>query len=737
MRKIVLGEALEQVRRGHDFKGHSLQALIQTIRDLRDGEDEQRRRLKGQLPVLVFSGFSSTNSREELEGHPNGIICVDIDKLSAGEVSRVRQLLVEDEHTLACFLSPSGNGFKVLHLIPDSQASWSENYQMVEAYYKSQHDLSIDPSCKNVNRLCYYSYDPGLYINEEAHRLPCVEIEKAHARRPELSIQEDGDSCAMERGRALLELVPDRVGEHSEWIRFCGGVSNYLQANGLAADEVLAIFTEKWPLDEDVSQLKVLVRERRPTPIEAAEALAKGLNPSGWADYESRYLDSWTHWRDYAYDSVSDQLVDIHSLTARTRKGFDFKYARERPLVRNGDKVSTMSPSTYTIERCPEVAGIEYAPAEVRPIFVLGNGERMLNRYRPVEHVGVASRERVEAAHKVLVDHVGHMFADEQEAALLLDYLAWCVQNPGQLKSWMIILYGVQGDGKSWFRELMEAALGEDNVGVLQSSNLEDRFSSPAYGKCLTFIEELKLDNVHKYDTLERLKSLIGNRRVSLREMRRAPREVRATANYLAATNHSDSLPVSDNERRFCVLTSQWVDRKNELRAWVQGHPDYYTTLYRMVREEPEAFRKALMDYPVSQSFLNAHEAPRTRGTLRMIEEAMPAGAVELGNWIEQWGGPCINERFVSLRELKEKHGEESDPQTRHTAAILTPMPNHKKLGVFLRQLGYTVHEKRSVRLGPDRKQNITLYLKPQVDVEEAFSIVKGTTCGPDLGQPL
>ncbi|MBC2595962.1 hypothetical protein H5P28_16980 [Ruficoccus amylovorans] len=422
---------------------------------------------------------------------------------------------------------------------------------------------------------------------------------------------------------------------------------------------------------------------------------------------------------------VADEIVDVHSGTARTRRGFDLKYASDRPVVRNGDKVSTESPSTYTIERCPEVAGREYAPAEARPVFVHENGERLLNQYRPVQYPKDALPDRVDLARELLVGHINHLFSDEQEAALLLDYLAWCVQNPGQLRPWMIILYGVQGDGKSWFRELMEAALGEPNVGVLQSSNLEDKFASPAYGKCLTFVEELKLDNVRKYDTLERLKSLIGNRRISLREMRKAPREARATANYLAATNHSDSLPVSDNERRFCVLTSQWVNHKDELRAWVLENPDYYPRLYRMVREEPAAFRAALMGHLVSDSFLETYEAPRTRGTIRMIEEAIPAGAVELQNWISEWEGPWINDRIVYLQALKEKHGIESDPHTRHTAAQLASLPNDKKLGTYLKLLGYTVSEKRSVRLSGGEKRNITIYLKPGVDVEETFEAIK------------
>lgn len=492
---------------------------------------------------------------------------------------------------------------------------------------------------------------------------------------------------------------------------------------------MLELLTRKWPESENRKQLSALVGDRRDTPIGCAEGIAKRVNPDGYRDYKACFLDPWKHWKDYVYDSVSDEIINTKSLVARTRKGFDLKYSKNKPTAEKEKGTETVAPSVYTIQRCPEVAGKEYAPSEARPTFTHSNGENMLNTYHPVKYENKPDPENIEKARTLLTNHIAHMFTEPEEQEILIDYLAWCVQNPGKLKPWMVILYGVQGDGKSWFRELVEAALGEENVGVLQSSNLEDQFACPAYGKCMTFIEELKLDNVRKYDTLERLKSLLGNRRVSIREMRKAPREVGATANYLAATNHSDSLPVSDNERRFCVLTSQWVNRKPELRRWVSTNPGYYRELYRAVREKPEAFREALLRHRVSDSFLDTHEAPRTQGTLRMIDEAVSAGAVELGEWISDWESVWINDQFVVLKALKEKHSEESDTHYRSTSGI-TPqkMPPTKKLSRFFQELGYTAKEQRSVRLSrgmDNRKENVTIYLKPEADPDAAFESYK------------
>jgi len=72
---------------------------------------------KVKLPVYRFSGIFESGTDKGIIEH-SGIICLDFDKLE--NVEEYRECLISNKHTYACFLSPSGNGFKVLVKIPKS-----------------------------------------------------------------------------------------------------------------------------------------------------------------------------------------------------------------------------------------------------------------------------------------------------------------------------------------------------------------------------------------------------------------------------------------------------------------------------------------------------------------------------------------------------------------------------------------------------------------------------------------
>ena len=52
---------------------------------------------------------------------------------------------------------------------------------------------------------------------------------------------------------------------------------------------------------------------------------------------------------------------------------------------------------------------------------------------------------------KRLVDHAHFLTSEPAEAELLLDFLAYVYQNPGKRVRWAILLFGIQGNGKSFW----------------------------------------------------------------------------------------------------------------------------------------------------------------------------------------------------------------------------------------------------------------------------------------------
>lgn len=141
------------------------------IEALRAEQDEaQRRELKKTLPAVTWSGRFTKRKADALE-HYTGIICIDVDKLDFTALNIAHDNLTTNPPPglLSYFESPSGNGLKLLFLTATGPEQHGAMFQAIANYLaQGYYQLEADPSGKDVCRLCFVSYDPAIYINEEA-----------------------------------------------------------------------------------------------------------------------------------------------------------------------------------------------------------------------------------------------------------------------------------------------------------------------------------------------------------------------------------------------------------------------------------------------------------------------------------------------------------------------------------------------------------------------------------------
>ena len=95
-------------------------------------------------------------------------VILDIDQLSTDEIADIQNKLKSIGSALAGFISPSGRGYKVIVKTDAIQDNHRKAFDQVVDYYEQILDLEIDRSGKDITRLCFFSYDPGAFINEEA-----------------------------------------------------------------------------------------------------------------------------------------------------------------------------------------------------------------------------------------------------------------------------------------------------------------------------------------------------------------------------------------------------------------------------------------------------------------------------------------------------------------------------------------------------------------------------------------
>lgn len=124
--------------------------------------------LKKLLPGGLFSATFTYRSAEKVKDK-TGAICADLDHLE--NVEGTRDLIVSDSHVLACFISPTGTGLKVICRIDPARPHY-DSYLAAETYFREQFGLAIDRKCKDINRLCFVSYDPDAFLADTAEVLP-------------------------------------------------------------------------------------------------------------------------------------------------------------------------------------------------------------------------------------------------------------------------------------------------------------------------------------------------------------------------------------------------------------------------------------------------------------------------------------------------------------------------------------------------------------------------------------
>ena len=223
-------------------------ALVQSIivRLRAEPDKEKRRPIKSQLPAICWGADLTTRSAdvppEEKELSRSGLICLDIDHVA--DIPTARAKLQGDPHVAAVWLSPSGDGLKVLVPIAGTlEAHW----RALDHHVTSTHGLACDGARKDVYGLCFVSHDPDLWvapaldlvepfsgIMEEAPPVRGFTASSSTFRHSDGEVLEDFRQY--NQAEAPLQHVSPDIDYH-EWIKI--GQAIHCQFNGSAEGLVL------------------------------------------------------------------------------------------------------------------------------------------------------------------------------------------------------------------------------------------------------------------------------------------------------------------------------------------------------------------------------------------------------------------------------------------------------------------------------------------------------------------
>ena len=152
-----------------DIKSGTYKNAITYLRkSLADNKKEAAERAKKSLPAFTPSATFKGGRKMEFLQQYNGIIVLDIDKLEKEKLQQCKTKIRMDDFVFASFVSPSGNGLKIFVKVSTNKEQHKETFLALQRYFEELLEVEIDKSGKDITRLCFFSSDPELYLNENS-----------------------------------------------------------------------------------------------------------------------------------------------------------------------------------------------------------------------------------------------------------------------------------------------------------------------------------------------------------------------------------------------------------------------------------------------------------------------------------------------------------------------------------------------------------------------------------------
>jgi 3-methyladenine DNA glycosylase/8-oxoguanine DNA glycosylase len=325
----------------------------------------------------------------------------------------------------------------------------------------------------------------------------------------------------------------------------------------------------------------------------------------------------------FIYCEADESFYSITERRTLTTTAFNQSFGRKLLTPQEkleGKSAPEQSPSQVALNlyEIPIVHDRRYFPGEDELFWL--NGIKYVNTYdgRNVPEIPEKLTKRDRHNVEIVVAHFEHLFAAEKDREVLIDAIAFLVQNPGRRLNWAILAQGTEGDGKTFFFRLFTSMLALENVMTVGAQAVEEKYTSWAEGAQLCFIEEIRLHGHNRYDVLNRLKPLITNSMVPIRRMQTDTYMVPNMTTYFLATNYKDALPLNDNDSRYFVLFSRY-QTKEKLAAFKAANPKYYDELHDALAESPGAVRKWFLEREIAPSFKPDDRAPESVAKAEMI----------------------------------------------------------------------------------------------------------------------
>lgn len=139
-------------------------SIIAKIRLITDKKERDKKKVE-LLPMITYAGTFKARANDKLI-KSSGFSIMDFDNIK--DLTKLIEQVNSDKYTYSSFVSPSGNGLKVLVKIPpvSDDKTYKEYYYELQSHYNQY--AETDDSTKDIGRGSFISSDPNLYLNMDS-----------------------------------------------------------------------------------------------------------------------------------------------------------------------------------------------------------------------------------------------------------------------------------------------------------------------------------------------------------------------------------------------------------------------------------------------------------------------------------------------------------------------------------------------------------------------------------------
>lgn len=246
------------------------------------------------------------------------------------------------------------------------------------------------------------------------------------------------------------------------------------------------------------------------------------------------------------------------------------------------------------------------------------------------------------------LDHLAKLLPNERDRAILLNYLAACVQYPGIKFQYAPVLQGMEGNGKTLVFQTVQYAVGKHYTHAPRASQLTEKFNTYIEGKVFILVEEIHMEG--RREILDELKTLVTNVDIEIRGMQQDKRMARNCANLGFCTNYKNAVIKSTTDRRYSIFFTAQQTSEDLRRDGMTG--DYFPRLFKWLNDcgwkrvahylstmriDPQYDPSLLPRAPETSSTTEAIVVSRGSAETELFEATQDNTRGFRGGWLSGW----------------------------------------------------------------------------------------------------